>query len=92
MEIQSTSAAKALMSEEAQFIYDQLRAEGYPLLIDKPQYAKINTISVSSVDNYLERGTNLPNYKKMGAAKNAKVLFNLRDVAEFIAAQTVQTA
>ncbi len=48
-------------------------------------------ISVSSVDNYIKNGHCLPNYKKMGPAKNAKIIFNLRDVAEYIVAQTVQT-
>lgn len=80
------------MADEAKFIFEQLKAEGFPLLIDKKQYAAILSCSVSSVDNYIKQGTNLPNYKKFGKAKNAKVVFNLRDVSEFIAAQTVQTA
>lgn len=80
------------MTDEAKFIFDQLRAEGYPLLITRQQYADIMGISLSSVDNYIRRGYGLPNYKKMGSSKNGKILFNLWDVAEFIAAQTVQTA
>ena len=78
------------MSEEALFIFNQLKAEGYPLLINKLQYSKIIGCSISSIDNYMRAGTNLPNYKKMGTAKNARVLFNLRDVANFIADQTTQ--
>lgn len=80
------------MAEEAKFIFDQLKADGYPLLINKKQYAEITDCSVSSVDNYIKQGMNLPNYKKMGKAKNARVVFNLRDVAEFIANQTIITA
>ena len=80
------------MTDEAKFIFDQLRAEGYPLLITRQQYARIMGISLSTLDNYMARGYGLPNYKKMGSNKNARVLFNLRDVAEFIAAQTVKTA
>lgn len=80
------------MAEEAKFIFNQLKADGYPLFIDKRQYAQILGCSLSSIDNYIKQGTNLPNYKKLGTAKNAKVVFNLRDVSEFIAAQTVQTA
>jgi len=79
-------------SDEAKFIFDELKAEGYPLLVDKKQYSQIIGCSVSSIDNYIKQGVNLPNYKKMGTAKNAKVVFNLRDVAEYIAGQTVRTA
>ena len=80
------------MTDEAKFIFDQLQGEGYPLLITRRQYARIMGISLSTLDNYMARGYGLPNYKKMGSNKNARVLFNLRDVAEFIAAQTVKTA
>jgi hypothetical protein len=33
----------------------------------------------------------IPNYKKLAKAKNAKVVFNLIDVADFLA-QTIKTA
>ena len=80
------------MNEEAKFIFDQLRADGYPLFINKKQYAEIVGLSVHSIDSYITREINLPNYKKLGEAKNAKVVFNLKDVAEFLASRTVQTA
>lgn len=80
------------MSNEGRFIYEELKAEGYPLLIGKRQYAKIIGCSLSTVDNHIKQGCNLPNYKKLGTAKNAKVAFNLRDVAEYIASQTIKTA
>ena len=79
------------MSEESKFIYDELKYEGYPLFINKRQYANIIGCSLSSVDHYIKQGTNLPDYKKLGTSKNAKVMFNLRDVAEYLAAQTVKT-
>ncbi len=80
------------MTDETKQIFDDLKSDGYPLIIDKKQLAEIRRCSVSSIDNYIKAGTNLPNYKKMGTAKNAKVVFNLRDVAEFIATRTIQTA
>ena len=80
------------MSEEAQFIYDELRKEGFSLFIKKHQYAKIQGCSVSTVDNRLKAGFGLPNYKRMNDSKNGMILFNLRDVAEFIAGRTVKTA
>ena len=47
-------------------------------------------ISSSTLDLYISKGTGLPNYKKLGKAKNAKVVFNLIDVAEFLS-QTIKT-
>ena len=87
----SKAAAQALESSNAEAIYSELREEGFPLLISKKQYSKIINCSVSSVDNYIREGYGCPNYKKMGKAKNAKVLFSLIDVANYLA-QTVKTA
>ena len=87
----SKAAAQALESSNAEAIYSELREEGFPLLISKKQYSQIVNCSVSSVDNYIREGYGCPDYKKMGSAKNAKVLFSLIDVANYLA-QTVKTA
>ena len=87
----SKAATQALESSNAEAIYSELREEGFPLLISKKQYSQIVNCSVSSVDNYIREGYGCPNYKKMGKAKNAKVLFSLIDVANYLA-QTVKTA
>jgi len=89
---QSQIAFKALSTPEAQTIFDDLRAEGYGLNISKKQYAEIANCSVSAVDNYIGKGYGVPNYKKIGHQRNARVLFALRDVAEYLAAQTIKTA
>jgi len=88
---QSTPAFKALSTPEAQTIFDDLRAEGYGININKKQYAAIANCSVSAVDNYIAKGYGTPSYKKIGHQRNARVLFSLRDVAEYLAAQTVAT-
>jgi hypothetical protein len=41
-------------------------------------------VSLSTIDLYISKGVNLPNYKKLGNAKNAKLIFNIIDVAEFL--------
>lgn len=89
---QSTLAFKALSNETAQIIFDDLVASGYPLQVNKKQYADIAGCSTSAVDNYIAKGYGVPNYRKIGHQRNARVLFSLRDVAEYLAAQTVQTA
>ena len=89
---QSKPTFKTLSTAEAQTIFDDLRAEGYGMNINKRQYAEIIDGSVSAVDHYIAKGYGIPNYKKIGHQRNARVLFSLRDVAEYLASQTVQTA
>ncbi len=79
------------MSEETKFIFDELRKEGYPLFIDTEQYCSLLGISISTLGNRLRVGKGLPNYARAGDWKNAKILFNLKDVADFLANQTIQT-
>ncbi len=82
----------ALSTNAAQEIYDDLLSLGYPTLISKREYAKVTRCTVSAVDNYIAKGYGIPDYKKIGHQRNARVLFSLRDVAEYLAAQTVKTA
>ena len=89
---QPKATFKPLSTPEAQTIFDDLRAAGYGMNINKKQYAEITNCSVSAVCNYISKGYGVPNYKKIGHQKNARVLFSLRDVAEYLAAQNVQTA
>ena len=88
---QSKPTFKALSTLEAQTIFDDLRAEGYGMNINKKQYAAIANCSVSAVDNYIAKSYGVPSYRKIGHQRNARVLFSLRTVAEYLAAQTVQT-
>ena len=88
----SLAASQALTSQEAKAFYSELKSEGYSLLISKKQYAEILGCSLSSIDKSIQLGHGLPNYKKLGTAKNAKVMFSLLDVANYLATQTVKTA
>ena len=80
---------KALSTPEAQIIFDDLRAEGYGMNINKKQYAKILNCSESAVSNYVIKGYGIPSYKKIGNQRNSRVLFSLRDVSEYLALQIV---
>ena len=88
----SKEALNALRSEEAIVIYSELLSQGYGLMVDKKDYAKIVKSSTSSIDNYMSKGYGCPDYKKLGNAKNAKVLFSLIDIANYLASQTIRTA
>lgn len=71
-------------------IYQELRKKYKRMTISKSEMSNELGISNSTLDSYLARGTGLPNYKKLGTAKNAKVIFNLLDVAEFLS-NTIKT-
>jgi len=88
----STATINALQSDEAIAIYSELISQGYKLLINKKEYSVIARCSVSSVDNFIRNGYGCPDYKKLGNAKNAKVLFSLIDVANYLAGTTIRTA
>ncbi len=87
----SQAVINSLNSVEAIAIYSELKIEGYPLLISKKQYAKIIGCGSSTIDNYMKHGYGICNYKKLGNAKNSKVLFNLIDVSNYLS-QTIKTA
>ncbi len=87
-----TPTNATLSNQVAQTIFDDLRAAGYSMQVTKREYAEIARCSISGVDNYIHRGYGIPSYRKIGHQQNARVLFSLRDVAEYLSAQTVKTA
>ena len=56
--------------------------------LSKKELAKELGIGLSTLNKYLANGIGLPNYIKMGNAINSRVLFNIRDVAEFLSQTT----
>ena len=87
----SEAAINMLHGPEAEALYSELRAEGYPLMVDKRQYATISRCSISTIDNGIKHGYGICNYSKNGAAKNARILFNLIDISNYLS-QTIKTA
>ena len=79
------------MSQQQELILQDLQTRYKRATISKREMAHELNISYSTIDGYLSRGFGLPNYKKLGTAKNAKVVFNIIDVAEFLS-QTIKTA
>ena len=71
-------------------IYEELRKKYKRMTISKSEMSSELGISNSTLDLYISKGIGLPNYKKLGTAKNAKVIFNLLDVADFLA-NTIKT-
>ncbi len=75
----------------AELIYQDLKSRYNKATIIKTELANELTVSTSTIDLYISKGIGIPNYKKLGTAKNAKVVFNIIDVAEYLS-QTIKTA
>ena len=62
------------MSEEAEFIFNELKKD-YTLFITREEYSEIAKVSIGTIVRRMNRGVGLPNYKRAGDWKNAKILF-----------------
>ena len=79
------------MTPQQQLIYNDLKDRYKKATLSKAEMAKELGISYSTIDGYISKGMGIPSYKKLGKAKNAKVIFNIADVAVFLS-QTIKTA
>lgn len=72
-------------------IYQELKDRYNKSLITKAELATELSCSVSAINNYICKGYGIPEYKKIGNAKNAPVLFPIASVASFLS-NTVRVA
>ena len=79
------------MNQQEKLIYNDLKTRYNKSTLSKKEMATELGISYSTIDGYIAKGYGIPNYKKLGTAKNAKVIFNIVDVATFLS-QTIKTA
>ena len=66
-------------------IYKELQQKYNRMAISKSEMSNELGVSNSTLDLYISKREGLPNFKKLGTAKNARVIFNLIDVANFLA-------
>lgn len=78
------------LENQREKLYKYLNQKYKRSVINKVEMAFELGISNSTLDSYLAKGIGIPNYKKLGSAKNSKVIFNLLDVADFLT-QTIKT-
>jgi predicted DNA-binding transcriptional regulator AlpA len=80
---------KQIKTEEEK-LYDYLSSKYKKAVLTKSELAIELGVGKSTIDQYISKSEGLPPYKKLGTAKNARVVFNLFDVAKFLA-NTVAT-
>jgi len=54
------------------------------LVLNKEQLRAELGIAKSTLDLYISKNEGIPPYKKLGSSKNAKLVFNIADVAKFL--------
>ena len=54
------------------------------VVLSKEQMTKELGIHKSTMDKFIAKGYGIPPYKKLGSAKNSKIVFNIVDVAKFL--------
>jgi len=79
------------MNQQQELIKNDLQTRYKKSTLSKAEMAHELGISYSGIDNMISKGYGIPNYKKLGTAKNSKVVFNIIDVSEFLS-QTIKTA
>jgi len=79
------------MQTSVEATYSYLKDKYNASVIGKKELAKELNISPSTLDLYLSKGMGLPRYKKLGTAKNSRVVFNLYDIAVFLNTDQIET-
>jgi transposase len=79
------------MKEETQNIYEYLLKKYNRATINKKELAQEMNISISTIDSYISSGTGIPKYKKATNAKNARLLFNIYNVATYLTSNQIET-
>lgn len=77
------------MNELTSEIYQTLKTKYQKLALSKKELAIELGCAVSTINYYLAKGINLPNYKKLqGKGNGGKILFPLLEVAVFLSQTT----
>ncbi len=80
------------MNDAIKEIYQTLMSKYNKSAISKQELADELGISIHTINYYITKGINLPNYKKLqGSGNGGKVMFPLNEVAKYLS-QTNLTA
>ena len=73
---------KIITNEEK--LYQYLRDKYNRIIISKKELAQELGVCKSTIDHAIIKNEDMPPFKKLGKAKNARVVFNIVDVAKFL--------
>lgn len=79
------------MDTSTEQTYKYLKEKYNRTVIGKKEMAIELNISPSTLDLYISKGIGVPRYKKATKAKNARVLFNIYDIAVYLNSEQIET-
>ena len=79
---------KSSINRTEEIVSDLRKKYGRSVLLKK-ELAEELGIALSTLNNYMAKGYGIPRYRKIGDAKNAKVVFPIIEVAKFLS-ETVE--
>ena len=79
---------KNSINRAEEIVSDLLKKYGRSVLLKKELAGELG-IALSTLNNYMAKGYGIPRYRKIGDARNAKVVFPIIEVAKFLS-ETVE--
>ena len=79
------------MDNSTEVTYQYLKEKYNRTIIGKKELAVELNISPSTLDLYISKGIGLPQYKRASSAKNARILFNIYDIAVYLNSEKIET-
>ncbi len=79
------------METSIEVTYAYLQKKYNRTVIGKKELAIELNIAPSTLDLYISKGIGLPRYKKLGTARNSRVIFTLFDIAVFLNSDQIET-
>lgn len=79
------------MDSSIEATYSYLKSKYNKTVLGKKEMAEELDIKLSTLDLYMSKGVGIPRYKKLGNAKNARVVFNLYDIAVYLNSEKIET-
>lgn len=78
--------------EQFNLYFESLKSEYKTLMLTKKELSKVLGISESTINLYLSKNINLPDYKKMADGKNSRVMFPLMNVAKYLTENIIRVS
>lgn len=79
------------MNDSTELTYQYLKDKYNRTVIGKKELAHEMNISPSTLDLYISKGIGLPRFKRATSAKNARLLFNIYDIAVYLNSGQIET-
>jgi len=79
------------MNTNEKATYDYLKQKYNRLILSKKELAVELNIAISTLDLYISKGIGVPKYKRASEAKNARLLFNIYDIAIYLNSDQIET-